>query len=164
MGQLTLIWLIESRTLQHFSSFPFIRRDHLCLLPLVTWPAAGHVSGGLPMDGRGGAGDGFLARGGLMPESTMKPSIWIYGGVHDDPGSRQRFLAELTKQETAPHFVAVEWEKSVFERFAAWRPSIEEGLKSRWSFLPQKDRHELSLGLAWEGDAYAKCFPSTDLL
>jgi hypothetical protein len=99
-----------------------------------------------------------------MPESTMKPSIWIYGGVHDDPGSRQRFLAELTKQDTAPHFVAVEWEKSVFERFAAWRPWIEEGLKSRWSFLPQKDRHELSLGLAWEGDAFAICFPSTDLL
>jgi hypothetical protein len=40
----------------------------------------------------------------------MNPSIWIYGGIHDDPGSRQRFLEELTKHETAPHLVAVEWE------------------------------------------------------
>jgi uncharacterized protein (DUF4415 family) len=45
----------------------------------------------------------------------MKPSIWIYGGVHDDPGSRQQFLEELAKQEAAPHFVAVEWEQSVFD-------------------------------------------------
>ena len=94
----------------------------------------------------------------------MKPSIWIYGGVHNDPGSRQRFLEELTKQGTAPHFVAVEWEKSVFERLAAWRPRIEEGLRSRWSFLRCEDCHELSLALAWEGDAYAERFPGTDLL
>jgi hypothetical protein len=47
----------------------------------------------------------------------MKSSIWIYGGVHHNPGSRRRFLEELSKQETAPHFVAVEWEKFVFEKF-----------------------------------------------
>lgn len=94
----------------------------------------------------------------------MNPSIWIYGGVHNDPGSRQRFLEELTKQGTAPHFVAVEWEQSVFERLAAWRPRIEEGLRSRWDFLTREDCHELSLALAWEGDAYAERFPDTDLL
>lgn len=94
----------------------------------------------------------------------MIPSIWIYGGVHDDPGSRQRFLEELAKQETAPHFVAVEWEQSVFERFTASRPLIEEGLTSRWDFLTPEDCHELSLALAWEGDAYTERFPSTDPL
>jgi hypothetical protein len=94
----------------------------------------------------------------------MNPSIWIYGGVRNDPGSRQRFLQELTKQGTAPHFIAVEWEKPVFERLAAWRPCIAEGLKSRWGFLTHEDCHELSRALAWEGDAYAKRFPGTDLL
>ena len=94
----------------------------------------------------------------------MNPSIWIYGGVHDDPGSRQKFLEELTQQRTASHFVAVEWEQSVFERLAAWRPWIAEGLRSHWGFLTREDCHELSLALAWEGDAYAKRFPGTDLL
>ena len=94
----------------------------------------------------------------------MNLSIWLYGGIHDDPGSRQRLLEELTKQETAPHFVAVEWEQSVFERLAAQRPWIAEGLKWRWDFLTREDCHELSLALAWEGDAYAERFPGTDLL
>lgn len=89
----------------------------------------------------------------------MNPSIWIYGGVHDDPGSRRRFLKELAKRKTAPHFVAVEWEKSVFERLAAWRPRIEEHLRSRWSCLTREDCQELSLALGWEGDAYKERFP-----
>lgn len=94
----------------------------------------------------------------------MNPSIWIYGGVHDDPGSRRRFLEELAKQETAPHFVAAEWEKSVFERLVAWRLWVEERLGSRWDFLRPEDCHELSLALAWEGDAYAERFPGIDRL
>lgn len=94
----------------------------------------------------------------------MNPSVWIYGGVHYDPGSRRKFLEELAEQKTAPHFVAVEWEKSVFERLVARRPRIERGLKSRWDFLTPKDCHELSLALAWEGDTYAERFPGTDLL
>jgi hypothetical protein len=88
----------------------------------------------------------------------------MYGGIHDDPGSRQKFIEELAKQKTPPRFVAVEWEQSVFKRFAAWRPRIAEGLRSRWSFLTRQDCHELSLALAWEGDAYAGRFPGTDLL
>jgi hypothetical protein len=94
----------------------------------------------------------------------MKPSIRLYGGVHDDPGSRQKFINELAKQTTPPHFVAVEWEPSVFARFAARRPLVAEGLRSRWDFLTREDCHELSLALAWEGDAYAERFPGTDLL
>jgi hypothetical protein len=94
----------------------------------------------------------------------MNPTIWIYGGVHHDPGSRQRFLEKLAKQETAPHFVAVEWEQSVFERLAEQRPWVEENLRSQWSFLSHEDCRELSLALAWEGDAYAERFPATELL
>ncbi len=96
--------------------------------------------------------------------TVQAPTVWIYGGVHHVPGTRQRFLEELTKEETAPHFVAVEWEQSVFERLAAWRPWIAEGLRRRWDFLTGEDCHELSLALAWEGDAYAECFPGTDVL
>lgn len=105
-----------------------------------------------------------MKRGQSGWESRMNSSIWIYGGLHNDPGSRRRFLEELAKQETAPHFVAVEWEKSAFERLAAWRPKIEERLISRWGFLTPEDCRELSLALAWEGDAYAELFPGTDLL
>ena len=94
----------------------------------------------------------------------MNPSIWIYGGVHHDPGSRRRFLEELAKQGTAPHFVAVEWEESVFERLVAWRPWIEKSVTSRWDFLTPEGCHEISLALAWEGDAYAERFPCTDRL
>jgi hypothetical protein len=94
----------------------------------------------------------------------MNPSIWIYGGVHYDPGSRQRFLCELNKRETAPHFIAVEWEESVFKRFVAWRPWVEKNLRSRWTFLTGKDCRELSLALAWEGDAYAERLLKTEVL
>ncbi len=94
----------------------------------------------------------------------MNPSVYIYGGVHDDPGSRQRFLEELTSQTTAPCFIAVEWEQSVFERLALWRPQIEEGLCSHSNFLTREDSHELSLALAWEGDAYAERYPGTHVV
>src|SRR5919197_1158068 len=94
----------------------------------------------------------------------MKPAVWIYGGVHDDPGTRQKFLEELGKQKTAPHFVAVEWEKSVFEKFVQWRPWVEERLRSRWDFLIAQDCRELSLALAWEGDAYKDRFGAADAL
>jgi hypothetical protein len=87
------------------------------------------------------------------------PEIWIYGGVHYDPGTRQRFLEELARQPTEPHFVAVEWEKSVFEKFVKWRPWIKERVGSCWDFLTSQDCHELSLALAWEGDTYAEIFP-----
>lgn len=89
----------------------------------------------------------------------MIPSIWIYGGFHHDPGTRQRFLKELAKQHTAPHFVAIEWEKPFFEKFIRWRPWIEERLRQRWDFLTAEDCRELSLTLAWEGDAYVEIFP-----
>jgi len=88
----------------------------------------------------------------------------MYGGVHDDPGSRQKLVEELAKQETPPHFIAVEWEKSVFERLVDWRPWIERELESRWSFLERDDLGELSLALAWEGDACTERFPSVDRL
>jgi len=96
--------------------------------------------------------------------TVSAPTIWMYGGVHDDPGSRQRFLGELAKRETAPHFVAVEWEQSVFARLTAWRSRIKEGLSSHWGFLTVEDCHKLSCALAWEGDASTEHFPDTDRL
>lgn len=73
-------------------------------------------------------------------------------------------LQELANQRTAPHFVAVEWEKSVFEKFVQWRPWIEERIGSCWDFLTPEDCHEISLALAWEGDAYKERFPDADPL
>jgi len=78
----------------------------------------------------------------------MTPSIWIYGGVHHDPGTRQSFVEELATQSTAPYFVAVEWEKSVFEKFIQWRPWIKDRVGSCWDFLMPQDCHDLSLALA----------------
>jgi hypothetical protein len=94
----------------------------------------------------------------------MNPPVWIYGGVHHDPGTRQRFLEGLAKQKTPPHFVAIEWEKIVFEKFVQWRPWVEERLGACWDFLTPQDSHELSLALAWEGDSYAEWFPGADPL
>src|SRR5882724_4096539 len=91
------------------------------------------------------------------------PEIWIYGGVHHDPGTRQKFL-ELARRPTKPHFVAVEWEKSVFEKFIHWRPWIKDRVGSCWDFLTRDDCNELSLALAWEGDAYAEIFPKADVV
>ena len=88
------------------------------------------------------------------------PRIWIYGGVHHDPGTRQKFLGELAKQTEAPRFVAVEWEKSVFERFISWRSWIKERVQC-WDFLTSEDCDELSRAFAWEGDAYAEIFPTS---
>jgi hypothetical protein len=94
----------------------------------------------------------------------MNPSIWIYGGVHNDPGSRQRFIEKLNKQGTAPHFVAVEWEQSLFRELVARRSWIVEHLQSRWDFLTLEDCAELSSAFAWEGDAWAELFPDSDVL
>ena len=94
----------------------------------------------------------------------MNPSLWMYSGVHHDFGSRQRFLAELTKQGTAPHFVAVEWEQSVFRELVARRSWIIEHLASRWDFLTLEDCVELSSAFGWEGDAWVERFPDSDVL
>jgi len=71
--------------------------------------------------------------------TVTAPTIWMYGGVHDDPGSRQRFLEERAKRETAPLFVAVEWEQSVFTRLTTWRGRIKERLSAHWGFLTLED-------------------------
>jgi hypothetical protein len=92
------------------------------------------------------------------------PTIWIYGGIHNDPGSRQRFLEQLAKREIAPHFVAVEWEQSVFARFAACRAWVAKEIGKRWDFLTPKECDELACTLAWEGDAYRARFPDTEPL
>jgi hypothetical protein len=89
----------------------------------------------------------------VVTEAIMKPSIQLYGGVHNDPGSRQKFIEELAKQKTLPHFVAVEWEESIFQRVAAWRPWLTERLRERWNFLTRADCDDLSCALGWEGDA-----------
>lgn len=94
----------------------------------------------------------------------MNPQILMYGGVHNDPGSRRRFVGELAKHKAPPHFVAVEWEESVFQRFVACRPLVKERLQPRWDFLTYQDCVELSLALAWEGDAYKECFPGAEPL
>jgi len=86
----------------------------------------------------------------------MNPLIWIYGGVHHDSGMRQRLLEELSKQQIAPHFVAVEWGE-VFEKFVLWRRWVEERLRPRWDFLTSQDCRELSLALAWESNAHEEC-------
>jgi len=96
--------------------------------------------------------------------TVTAPTIWMYGGVHDDPGSRQRFLEELAKRETAPLFVAVEWEQSVFTRLTTWRGRIKERLSAHWGFLTLEDCQELSCALAWEGDASTEHCPDTDRL
>lgn len=91
-------------------------------------------------------------------------SIVIYGGVHHDPGTRQRFIEELGKRDVPPHFIAVEWEESFFNRCAAYRPRVEKCIKQRWNFLTPSDCRELSLALAWEGDAFKEVFPNAQAL
>jgi hypothetical protein len=49
-------------------------------------------------------------------------------------------------------------EKSVFEKFLQWRPWVEERVRT------SQDCRELSLALAWEGDASKDCFPAADPL
>src|SRR5262249_55056178 len=100
----------------------------------------------------------------IFMATVTAPTIWMYGGMHYDPGSRQRFLEELAKRETAPHFVAVEWEQVVFERFAECRPWIAREIGKRWDFLTAKDCDELACTFAWEGDAYRTRFPDAEPL
>lgn len=70
----------------------------------------------------------------------------------------------LGKEDTSPHFVAVEWEQSVFEQLVQWRPWVESELRRRWSFLGHEDSKELSRALAWEADAHTERFPGVDRL
>lgn len=94
----------------------------------------------------------------------MGISIIIYGGVHHDPGTRLRFVEELGKRDTPPHFVAVEWEESFFNRCVEYRPRVEKCLKKRWEFLTPSECRELSRALAWEGDAFKEVYPNAQPL
>ena len=94
----------------------------------------------------------------------MPVRVILYGGFHDDPGSRRRFRGEAAKLPIAPRLVAVEWEQALFERFRASRPIVEDGLIDRWPFLTSRDRHELSEAVGWEGDTWNDPFPGAAVL
>jgi hypothetical protein len=88
----------------------------------------------------------------------------LFGGFHDDPASRSRFLVEAAKLPVAPRLVAIEWELAVFESFRAARPIVEDELGNRWAFLNSRDKRELSEALGWEGDVWRPLFPSAEVL
>jgi hypothetical protein len=88
----------------------------------------------------------------------------MYGGFHSDPSSRREFLRRIRERPIPPQFVAVEWERSVFEACAAQRPRIAKELTDRWSFLSPTDADELSRCFAREGDTHTLVFPGSETL
>lgn len=86
-----------------------------------------------------------------------QPVIRIFGGVHDDPGSRDRFRIEFVRRvadEGPPHFISVEHDLHMFLQHAAQRPGIARCLRERWKFLSDVDAAEVSAAYFWEGDAH----------
>ena len=69
-----------------------------------------------------------------MMTTISAPTIWMYGGVHNDPGSCRGSLSNLPSMRQHRIFVAVEWEQSLFERLAAWRAAIAQELGRCWDF------------------------------
>lgn len=93
-----------------------------------------------------------------MYERCMgSPVIRVFGGVHDDAGSRERFRREFASRVSVhgrPSLVAVEHDAHLFQLHAAQRPEIARCLLERWEFLSEHDAQEIAASYFWEGDAH----------
>ncbi|HYV49766.1 MAG TPA: hypothetical protein VFA20_33150 [Myxococcaceae bacterium] len=95
----------------------------------------------------------------------VPPQIVLFGGFHNDPGSRREFWRQLRRREAlhaAPEFVGVEWNPVLFAKYDACRKRIADELLGKWDFLGERECDELSKTFAWEADAYQEVFPSVE--
>ena len=102
--------------------------------------------------------------GSDMATSAFDPRLVlrIAGVAHKDPAIRPRlieWLAEISEVQGNPSFVAVEWDKGVFESVKAKRVDFRSRLKGQWPRISDNLLNTLTLSLAYEGDAHVEVHP-----
>lgn len=91
----------------------------------------------------------------------------IAGINHNDPAIRQRlieWLAGCSAHCGQPDFVAVEWDKDVFEGVKAKREELRCLLTKEWPNISGSLLNTLVLSLGYEGDAHLEIYPDVDIL
>ena len=93
----------------------------------------------------------------------------IAGINHFNPRGRKKleewFDQLSSKAKTPPLFVAVEWNKNLFEYVKEQQRSMFRGLiTNKWPDMSPDLTNELELSLAYEADAHRKAFPSAEVL
>jgi hypothetical protein len=97
-----------------------------------------------------------------------KPYIVRIAGInHFDPAMRQgliEWLAGRLAKHGKPDFIAVEWDKGIFEGVKAKREEFRQLLKHEWPAISERLLNTLTLSLGYEGDAHLETYPDADIL
>jgi hypothetical protein len=68
-------------------------------------------------------------------------------------------MRELKEEKRVnPSFVAPEWDEQIFYQIKSQRTDFLEMIKKEWDFLTPTEARDISLSLAYEGDAYEEVF------
>jgi hypothetical protein len=97
-----------------------------------------------------------------------KPYILRIAGInHFDPTIRQKLLKWLddcSSKYGKPDFVALEWDKKVFEGVKAKREEFQRLLMETWPAVSKTLLNTLTLSLGYEGDAHLEVYPDVEIL
>jgi len=95
-------------------------------------------------------------------------TLFIAGINHFDPMGRDRvadWLCALAEQHSAPPtFVAVEFDRDLFEMLRAQRPRYREWIHALWPEVPEADLDHFERSLGYEGDTHLECFHGPDVI
>lgn len=95
-------------------------------------------------------------------------TLFIAGINHFDPMGRERladWFCVLAEQYRAPPtFVAVEFDRDLFEMLRAQRPRYRESIHTLWPEVPEADLDHFERSLGYEGDTHLECFQGPDVI
>lgn len=94
--------------------------------------------------------------------------FYFAGVIHNDVTHRKllrEWLENLSKDKTArPTFIAVEYDKELFQQIIEQRPHIRKRAEEKWPGLDGQVLDAIELSLGYEGDTHLEIFPDVDIL
>lgn len=97
-----------------------------------------------------------------MTGRARSMTLFIAGINHFDPMGRERvadWLCSLSAlNRLPPTFVAVEFDRDLFEMLRAQRPRYREWIHALWPDVPETDLDHFESSLGYEGDTHLECF------
>ena len=92
-----------------------------------------------------------------------KIDLYLIGVNHSDPLQRRELLCLIRtlaeENPGAPAFIAVEYDKDIFEWIVRQRPKFRLLLKEKWPDLTVDELDDLDKSLAYDGDSHLDIFP-----
>ena len=113
-----------------------------------------------------GFGDGECPTLLALQVTSMK--LYIAGVNHLDPLCRPKlvkWLQQLSEtHDKRPAFVAVEYDKNLFEKAKKQRKRFRQMLQKEWPSLTSEQLNILENSLVYEGDTHLEVFPDVEIL